>query len=92
MQTRSVLSSFLLLASYTMASSVPWESIKHKFVGGPYAGAGGMAAGGGSVGVEAFKDDSEAIKAVRMFPDVMWKYGGLKPDASDEQVKEKVRE
>ena len=44
---------------------VSWDTIKHKFVGGPYAGAGGMAVGGGSVGVEAFADDAEAIKAIR---------------------------
>ena len=63
-----------------------WDSIKHKFVGGPYAGAGGMATGG-SVGVEEFADDAEAIKAIRLFPDVMRSFGGLEPDASDAQIK-----
>ena len=66
--------------------STSWESIKHRFVGGPYAGAGGMAIGGGSVGVEAFASDAEAIKAIRLFPDVMKSFGGLNPDATDEQV------
>ena len=42
---------------------------------------------GGSVGVAAFADDAEAIRAVRMFPDVMLSFGGLRPDATDEQVK-----
>ena len=69
-------------------SQVSWESIKKKFVGGPYAGAGGMAIGGGSVGVEEFESDAEAIKAVRLFPDVMMSFGGLGSDATDEQVKE----
>ena len=73
----------------TKASAVSWESIKHKFIGGPYAGAGGMAVGGGSVGVEDFADDAEAIKAIRLFPDVMQSFGGLGKDATDEQVKEK---
>ena len=63
-----------------------WESIKHKFIGGPYAGAEGMAAGGGSVGVEAFKDDAEAIKAIRLFPDVIRRYGLDPSSASDEDV------
>jgi hypothetical protein len=64
-----------------------WESIKHKFIGGPYAGAEGMAAGGGSVGVEAFADDAEAIKAIRLFPSVMRRYGGLDPSsASDNDI------
>merc|ERR1719443_1883288 len=77
-------------ASGTVASSsIPWESIQHKFIGGPYAGAGGMAVGSGSVGVEAFASDAEAIKAVRMFPGVMRSFGGLTPDASDEEVKAK---
>ena len=74
-----------------MAQSVSWESIKHNFVGGPYAGAGGMAVGGGSVGVAEFTDDAEAIKAVRLFPNVMMSFGGLQPDATDEQVKAKVK-
>ena len=65
-----------------------WDGVKHKFVGGPYAGAGGMAAGGGSVGVEEFTDDSEAIKAIRLFPGVMRSFAGLEPDATDAQVKE----
>ena len=73
----------------TTASEVSWESIKHKFIGGPYAGAGGMAIGGGSVGVEDFADDAEAIKAIRLFPDVMRSFGGLGKEATDEQVKEK---
>ena len=62
-----------LQALPTMAQqgSTSWEMIKHKFVGGPYAGAGGMAIGGGSVGVAAFASDAEAIKAIRMFPGVM---------------------
>ena len=68
-----------LLCTTAMAQSVTWESIKHKFVGGPYAGAGGMAIGGGSVGVEEFADDSEAIKAIRLFPDVMKSFAGLFP-------------
>merc|ERR1719502_1147905 len=46
-----------------------------------------MAVGGGSVGVEEFADDAEAIKAVRLFPGVMRSFGGLEPDASDEQIK-----
>jgi len=66
-----------------------WQQIKHKFIGGPYAGAGGMAAGGGSVGVEDFADDSEAIAAIRLFPGVMRSFGGLAPDAPDAQVAEK---
>ena len=41
-----------------------WDDIKHKFVGGPYAGAGAMPLCGDSVGVEAFEDDAEAIKAI----------------------------
>jgi hypothetical protein len=73
----------------SMAQAVSWENIKDKFVGGPYAGAGGMAAGGGSVGVEEFADDAEAIKAIRLFPGVMRSYGGLGADATDEQVKAK---
>ena len=78
----------------TMAqqSTTSFESIKHNFVGGPYAGAGGMAIGGGSVGVEAFASDAEAIKAIRLFPDVMKSFGGLQPDATDAQVAEKVRD
>lgn len=63
-----------LLCTTAMAQqqhkAVTWESVRHKFVGGPYAGAGGMAIGGGSVGVEAFADDAEAIKAIRLFPKV----------------------
>lgn len=65
--------SIQLLCTTTMAQqqkAVTWESIKSKFVGGPYAGAGGMAVGGGSVGVEEFADDAEAIKAIRLFPKV----------------------
>ena len=69
----------------TLAS---WDDIKDKFVGGPYAGAGGMATGG-SVGVEAFVDDAEAIRAVRMFPGVMRSFGGLGADATDAEVKDK---
>ena len=61
----------------------------HKFVGGPYAGAGGMAVGGGSVGVEEFSDDAEAIRAIRLFPDVMRSFGGLRPDATDAEVADK---
>lgn len=73
----------------TATTTLPiWEAIQHKFVGGPYAGAGGMATGG-SVGVEAFADDAEAIRAIRMFPNVMRSYGGLSPSASDEEVKAK---
>jgi len=63
-----------------------WESIQQKFIGGPYAGAGGMAVGSGSVGVEAFADDQEAISAIRLFPGVMRSFGGLGPDATDEQI------
>jgi len=81
--------STLLLMAPVLAQEVSWDSIKPKFVGGPYAGAGGMAVGGGSVGVEAFADDAEAIRAIRLFPDVMHSFGGLGPDASDEEVKEK---
>merc|ERR1712100_194213 len=66
-----------------------WQSIKHKFIGGPYAGAAGMAAGGGSVGVEDFKDDAEAIKAIRMFPGVMKSYAGLSPQSSDAEIASK---
>jgi len=73
----------------TMVQAVGWESIKHKFAGGPYAGAGGMAVGGGSVGVQEFADDAEAIKAIRMFPSVMKSFGGLDSDATDAQVAEK---
>ena len=72
----SILASVLVSRSlvFAMATSTAhqWESIKDKFVGGPYRGAGGMATGGGSVGVEAFADDAEAIRAIRLFPDVMW--------------------
>ena len=75
--------------SSSMAEAEAWESIKHKYVGGPYAGAGGMAVGSGSVGVEEFADDSEAIKAIRLFPSVMQSFGGLGPDATDAQIKEK---
>lgn len=71
----------------TMAQET-WTDIKHKFVGGPYAGSGGMAVGGGSVGVEEFKDDAEAIRAVRMFPEVMRSFGNLRSDATDEQIKD----
>ena len=78
---------FLVLSA--MARAASWESIKHKFVGGPYAGAGGMASGGGSVGVEAFASDGEAIKAIRLFPDVMKSFGGLGPNATDAEVAEK---
>lgn len=79
----------LCVPNPTMAQAVGWETIKHKFVGGPYTGAGGMAVGGGSVGVEAFVDDMEAIKAVRMFPDVMQSFGGLGLGATDKQIKDK---
>ena len=48
-----------------------------------------MAVGGGSVGVEAFKDDAEAIKAIRLFPDVMMSFGGLGPDATDAEITQK---
>merc|ERR1719440_1038101 len=34
-------------------------------------------------------DDAEAIKAVRLFPGVMRSFGDLRPDASDEEVKQK---
>ena len=78
-----------LLCFAAMARAASWESIKSKFVGGPYAGAGGMAVGGGSVGVEAFASDAEAIKAVRLFPGVMRSFGGLGPDATDAEVAEK---
>ena len=72
----------VLLAILTMPSmahealDAKWEHIKHKFVGGPYAGAGGMAVGSGSVGVEEFVDDAEAIRAIRLFPSVMKSFGG----------------
>tara|TARA_B110001452_G_C15069863_1_gene373389 strand:- start:187 stop:711 length:525 start_codon:yes stop_codon:yes gene_type:complete len=80
----------MLLAGLTsMAQTVSWGEIKHTFVGGPYAGAGGMAVGGGSVGVEAFEDDAEAIRAIRLFPGVMTSFGGLSRDATDEEVAEK---
>ena len=79
----------LFLCVSTMAQPVTWESIKHKLVGGPYAGAGGMAIGSGSVGVEEFSNDLEAIRAVRLFPDVMRSFGGLGADATDAQIKEK---
>ena len=78
-----------LLSQATMAEAETWESMKHKYVGGPYAGAGGMAVGSGSVGVEEFADDSEAIKAIRLFPSVMQSFGGLGPGATDAQIKEK---
>merc|ERR1719484_188660 len=78
-----------LLSQATMAKAETWESMKHKYVGGPYAGAGGMAVGSGSVGVEEFADDSEAIKAIRLFPSVMQSFGGLGPDATDAQIKER---
>ena len=81
---------FFFLA--TMASrvcAVSWKSAQSKFVGGPYAGAGGMAVGGGSVGVEAFASDAEAIRAIRLFPGVMKSFGGLGPDATDEEVADK---
>ena len=48
-----------------------------------------MAIGSGSVGVEDFKDDDEAIKAIRMFPGVMKSYAGLSKDASDSEIAEK---
>lgn len=87
----TVLSLLSLQLVSSMASPVSWDSIKHKFIGGPYAGAGGMAAGGGSVGVEAFKDDAEAIKAIRLFPDVVSSFGGLNPaTATDDDIKQKV--
>ena len=80
----------VLLCAPTMSQRVvSWQSIKHKFVGGPYAGAGGMAVGGGSVGVAEFVDDTEAIKAIRLFPNVIASFAGLGPDATDEQLKEK---
>ena len=46
-----------------------------------------MAVGGGSVGVEEFADDGEAIKAIRLFPGVMRSFAGLGPDATDAQIK-----
>merc|ERR1719424_1657354 len=79
----------LLFVVSTMAQPITWESIKHKFVGGPHAGAGGMAIGGGSVGVEEFADDAEAIRAIRLFPGVMQSFGGLGPSATDAQIKER---
>ena len=39
--------------------------------------------------VEAFKDDAEAIKAIRLFPDVMMSFGGLGPDATDAEITQK---
>eukprot|EP00326_Haptolina_ericina_P001004 CAMPEP_0181220230 /NCGR_PEP_ID=MMETSP1096-20121128/28725_1 /TAXON_ID=156174 ORGANISM="Chrysochromulina ericina, Strain CCMP281" /NCGR_SAMPLE_ID=MMETSP1096 /ASSEMBLY_ACC=CAM_ASM_000453 /LENGTH=126 /DNA_ID=CAMNT_0023312717 /DNA_START=75 /DNA_END=452 /DNA_ORIENTATION=+ len=48
-----------------------------------------MAIGSGSVGVEEFADDVEAIKAIRMFPGVMRSFAGLGSDATDAQVKDK---
>ena len=36
-----------------------------------------------------FASDEEAIKAIRMFPNVMKSFGGLAQDASDEQVRAK---
>ena len=79
----------LFVLSLTLTNAMmttTWQSIKHKFIGGPYAGAAGMAAGGGSVGVEDFKDDAEAIKAIRMFPGVMKSFANLEPSASDAEV------
>lgn len=75
-----------LPTTMTTQQQVSWESIKHKFVGGPYAGAGGMAIGGGSVGVAEFTDDAEAIKAIRLFPGVLRSFAGLGPDATDDQI------
>ena len=95
MQLRLALCLVLLLVvtmaqkSVTADADSAWERIKHKFVGGPYAGAGGMAIGGGSVGVEAFANDNEAIKAIRLFPSVMRSFGGMGPEATDEEVKQK---
>ena len=88
MQPRLVLSCVAFVsASFSMAEMASsFESIKHKLVGGPYAGAGGMAIGAGSVGVEEFADDAEAISAIRMFPDVMRSFGGLGPGATDAEV------
>ena len=88
MQPRLVLSCVAFVsASFSMAEMASsFESIKHKLVGGPYAGAGGMAIGAGSVGVEEFADDAEAISAIRMFPDVMRSFGWLGPGATDAEV------
>lgn len=44
---------------------------------------------GGSIGVEDFVDDQEAIRAVRLFPGVMKSFAGLEKNASDEEVKAK---
>ena len=63
-----------------------WENVQQKFIGGPYRGMAGMAAGGGSVGVEAFASDQEAIQAIRLFPGVMQSFGGLGPGATDAQI------
>jgi hypothetical protein len=73
-------------AALATSAGPGWTSIQHKFIGGPYQGSGGMALHGGSVGVEAFADDQEAIRAIRLFPGVMRSFGGLGPDATDEQV------
>ncbi len=78
----------LLTSAMALKAAPSWQEIKHKFCGGPYAGAGGMAAGGGSVGVEDFADDAEAIKAIRMFPQVMRSFANLEADADDAQVAE----
>ena len=88
MQITFVLAAFLQIAFLpTMTQANQWESIKQKFVGGPYAGAGGMAVGGGSVGTEEFADDAEAIKAIRLFPGVMRSFARLGPEASDAEIK-----
>merc|ERR1719498_2129265 len=65
-----------------------WKEIKAKFIGAPYRGSDGMAIGG-AIGVEDFINDQEAIRAVRMFPDVMRSFAGLASDATDEQIKAK---
>ena len=85
----------LLVCLSTMAqaaatpASPSWESVKHKFIGGPYQGSGGMALHGGSVGVEDFANDAEAVKAIRLFPGVMRSFGGLGQDATDAAIAEK---
>jgi len=73
-------------AAVATSAGPSWESIQQKFIGGPYQGSGGMALHGGSVGVEAFADDQEAISAIRLFPSVMRSFGGLGPDATDAQI------
>ena len=81
------------LSTLAQADATPaspsWESVKHKFIGGPYQGSGGMALHGGSVGVEDFANDAEAVKAIRLFPGVMRSFGGLGQDATDADIAEK---